>query len=71
MKKSRVKKIRSASQYVENCPITVNNNRLSGGVEFSKEKISMKQRLVKENFMQLTLGLTYRDFLFSKGKKYD
>jgi hypothetical protein len=56
---------------VENCPITVNNNRLSGGVEFSKEKISMKQRLVKENFMQLTLGLTYRDFLFSKGKKYD
>jgi hypothetical protein len=30
-----------------------------------------KGSLVKENFFQLTIGLTYRDFLFSKGKKYD
>jgi hypothetical protein len=27
--------------------------------------------LVKENFFQFTIGLTYRDLLFSKGKKYD
>jgi len=27
--------------------------------------------LIKENFFQLTISLTYRDFLFSKGKKYE
>jgi hypothetical protein len=30
-----------------------------------------KANLIKENFLQLTLSLTYRDFLFSKGRKYD
>lgn len=30
-----------------------------------------KADLIKENFLQLTLSLTYRDFLFSKGRKYD
>jgi hypothetical protein len=30
-----------------------------------------QNKLIKENFLQLTLGLTYRDFLFSKGKKYN
>jgi hypothetical protein len=27
--------------------------------------------LIRENYFQLTLGLSYRDFLFSKGRKYD
>jgi hypothetical protein len=27
--------------------------------------------LIRENFFQLTISLTYRDFLFSKGKKYE
>jgi len=27
--------------------------------------------LIRENFYQLTISLTYRDFLFSKGKKYE
>jgi hypothetical protein len=30
-----------------------------------------KNNLIKENFLQLTIGLSYRDFLFSKGRKYD
>jgi hypothetical protein len=29
------------------------------------------QNLIKENFLQFTITLTYRDFLFSKGHKYD
>lgn len=29
------------------------------------------QNLIRENFVQLTITLTYRDFLFSKGHKYD
>jgi hypothetical protein len=27
--------------------------------------------LIKENYFQVTIGLSYRDFLFSKGKKYN
>jgi long-subunit fatty acid transport protein len=27
--------------------------------------------LIKENFLQVTLGFTFRDFLFSKGRKYN
>lgn len=27
--------------------------------------------LIRENYFQLTIGITYRDFLFSKGRKYD
>jgi hypothetical protein len=27
--------------------------------------------LIKENFFQVTIGLSYRDFLFSKGRKYN
>ena len=27
--------------------------------------------LIRENYFQFTLGLSYRDFLFSKGRKYD
>lgn len=27
--------------------------------------------LIRENYFQLTLGLSYRDFLFSKGRKFD
>ena len=30
-----------------------------------------KENLIKENFFQFTLGLTYLDFLLSKGKKYE
>ena len=30
-----------------------------------------KNNLIKENFLQLTIGLSYRDFLFSKGRRYD
>jgi hypothetical protein len=29
------------------------------------------QNLIRENFLQFTITLTYRDFLFSKGHKYD
>jgi hypothetical protein len=28
-------------------------------------------RLIKENYVQLTVGFSFRDFLFSKGKKYN
>jgi hypothetical protein len=27
--------------------------------------------LIRENYVQLTIGFSYRDFLFSKGRKYD
>ena len=27
--------------------------------------------LIKENYFQFTIGLSYRDFLFSKGRKYN
>jgi hypothetical protein len=27
--------------------------------------------LIKENYFQLSLTLSFRDFLFSKGRKYD
>jgi hypothetical protein len=30
-----------------------------------------KSNLIKENFFQVTLSLSYHDFLFSKGRKYD
>ncbi|HYM94350.1 MAG TPA: hypothetical protein VET23_09450, partial [Chitinophagaceae bacterium] len=30
-----------------------------------------QNNLIRENYFQLTIGLSYRDFLFSKGKKYD
>lgn len=28
-------------------------------------------KLIKENYMQLTVGFTFRDFLFSKGRRYN
>ncbi|MFI5132777.1 MAG: hypothetical protein ACHQEB_00500 [Chitinophagales bacterium] len=30
-----------------------------------------QNNLIRENYFQLTLGISYRDFLFSKGRKYD
>ena len=30
-----------------------------------------RANLIKENYVQLTIGLTYRDYLFSKGRKYN
>lgn len=30
-----------------------------------------QQKLIKENYVQLTLSFTYRDLLYTKGKKYD
>lgn len=30
-----------------------------------------QQKLIKENYVQLTLSFTYRDILYTKGKKYD
>ena len=30
-----------------------------------------RSNLIKENYIQLTIGLSFRDYLFSKGKKYD
>jgi hypothetical protein len=35
------------------------------------ERGTTAQNLIKENFLQFTFTLTYRDFLFSKGHKYD
>jgi hypothetical protein len=28
-------------------------------------------KLIKENYVQFTLALTYRDYLFTKGRRYD
>ena len=39
---------------------------LQGGVRGTTE-----QKLIKETFVGFTLSLSYRDFLFSKGKRYD
>jgi hypothetical protein len=30
-----------------------------------------RANLIRENYIQLTIGISFRDFLFSKGKKYD
>ena len=30
-----------------------------------------QQKLIKENYVQLTFSFSYRDFLASKGRKYD
>ena len=35
------------------------------------KKGTTKENLIKENFFQFTLGLTYLDFLLSKGEKYE
>ena len=32
---------------------------------------SKQNDLIRDNYFQLTIGLSYRDFLFSKGRKYD
>jgi hypothetical protein len=32
---------------------------------------TIKAGLIRENFFQFTISLSYRDFLFSKGRKYD
>ena len=39
---------------------------LDGGIFGSKQN-----DLIKESYFQLTIGLSYRSFLFSKGRKYD
>lgn len=30
-----------------------------------------RANLIRENYVQLTIGLSYRDYLFSKGRKYN
>lgn len=32
---------------------------------------TVQNNLIRENYIQLTIGLTFRDFLYSKGRKYD
>jgi hypothetical protein len=35
------------------------------------KKGTTREELIKENFLQLTIVLSYRDLLFSKGRRYD
>lgn len=40
------------------------------GLEFG-QRGTISDGLIKENYFQITIGLSYRDFFFSKGRKYD
>jgi hypothetical protein len=49
----------------------LNNNLLYALSIEGGQRGTTKASLIKENFFQFTISLSYRDFLFSKGRKYD
>lgn len=49
----------------------INSNLLYNiGIE-AGSRGTTQAKLIKENYIQVTLGFSYRDFLFSKGRKYN
>jgi len=49
----------------------LNNNLLYALSLEGGQRGRTKANLIKENFFQVTISLSYHDFLFSKGRKYD
>lgn len=49
----------------------INSNLLYTIAVEAGSRGTTKAKLIKENYVQLTLGFSFRDFLFSKGKKYN
>lgn len=48
------------------------SGKLSYGISLEAgRRGTMANNLIKENYVQLTLSLSFREFLFSKGRKYD
>ncbi|MBL7742950.1 MAG: hypothetical protein JNN00_05675 [Chitinophagaceae bacterium] len=49
----------------------INNSLLYTIAVEAGSRGTTQAKLIKENYVQLTLGFSYRDFLFSKGRKYN